>query len=161
MTKKLEFLRFLSFRFYPIRKIESSYISGSFHLLQNSTVDVTQELNLTKTELRQKPKPLWYGLRRKKITFPGFPSFPFCPISKIENSEVLGSFLLRQILTVVVTQELKLTKINWDKSYKFMIWFWKKKKKIPEVSKFSILRFLLFYFSKFSFILNFDDSDWI
>ena len=58
MTKKLEFLRFLSFRFYPIRKIESSYISGSFHLLQNSTVDVTQELNLTKTELRQKPKPL-------------------------------------------------------------------------------------------------------
>ena len=38
----------------------------------------------------------------KKWKFPRFPSFPFCPTPKIENSEISESVLLLQIFTVVV-----------------------------------------------------------
>ena len=37
-------------------------------------------------------------LEEKKREFPRFPSFRFCPIPKIENSEISESFLLLQIL---------------------------------------------------------------
>ena len=39
----------------------------------------------------------------EKRKFPRFPSFRFCPIPKIENSEISESFLLLQILIVAVT----------------------------------------------------------
>ena len=35
---------------------------------------------------------------RKKESFPRFPSFQFCPIPKIENLEILESFILLQLL---------------------------------------------------------------
>ena len=39
--------------------------------------------------------------------------FRFCPLAKIENSEISGSLLLLQILTVVVAQDFY--KMNQDK----------------------------------------------
>ena len=42
-------------------------------------------------------------MRKLGIIFSRFPSFQFYPIPKIENSEISESFLLLQILTVVVT----------------------------------------------------------
>ena len=39
-----------------------------------------------------------------------FPSFRFCPMSKIENSEISESFLLLQTFEVVVAQDSKITK---------------------------------------------------
>ena len=42
-------------------------------------------------------------LLEEKQEFPRFPSFRFCPITKIENSEISESFLLLQILKVAVT----------------------------------------------------------
>ena len=42
---------------------------------------------------------------RKIVKFPRFPSFLFCPILKIENLEVSESFLLLQILTLIVTKD--------------------------------------------------------
>ena len=47
------------------------------------------------------------GLRREKCQFPRFPSFRFCPIPKIENSEILESFLLLKFLLEYETQNLK------------------------------------------------------
>ena len=44
------------------------------------------------------------GLRREKGQFPRIPSFQFCPIPKIKNSE---SFLLLKFLVVCETQNLK------------------------------------------------------
>ena len=41
-------------------------------------------------------------LSEEKRKFPRFPSFRFCPVLKIENSEISESVLLLQILTVVV-----------------------------------------------------------
>ena len=46
------------------------------------------------------------GFKRKKKV----PSFLFSPIPKTESLEVLESFLLLQILTVVVCQELETKK---------------------------------------------------
>ena len=42
-------------------------------------------------------------LKKKKIKFLRFPSFRFCPKPKIKNSEISESFLLLQVLIVVVT----------------------------------------------------------
>ena len=54
-----------------------------------------------KNELRQKLKGQDMLLEQKR-KFLRFPSFRFCPIPKIENSEISESFLLLQISTVVV-----------------------------------------------------------
>ena len=54
-----------------------------------------------KNELRQKLKALkWIKKKKRKLT--RFPSFRFCCIPKIENSEILESVLLLQIMTEVV-----------------------------------------------------------
>ena len=42
-------------------------------------------------------------LEEKNRKFPRLPSFRFCPIPGIENSEIAESVLLLQILTVFVT----------------------------------------------------------
>ena len=55
-----------------------------------------------KNELRQKLKVIEW-IKKKKRKLPRFPSFRFCPILKIKNSEISKSILLFQILTVVVT----------------------------------------------------------
>ena len=47
---------------------------------------------------------------KKKKQFSRFPSSGFCPIPKIENSEISESFLLLQLLAVDETQNLKTEK---------------------------------------------------
>ena len=42
-------------------------------------------------------------IKKKKRKLPRYPNFSFYPIPKIENLEISKSFLLLQILTVVVT----------------------------------------------------------
>ena len=44
---------------------------------------------------------------KKKSQFLRFSSFRFCPIPKIENSEIWESFLLLKFLLVYETQNLK------------------------------------------------------
>ena len=46
--------------------------------------------------------PIWFKRKNKN-----FRDFWFCPIPKIENSEILEIFLLLQVLTVLVTEYLK------------------------------------------------------
>ena len=53
---------------------------------------------------------MWFN--KKKKQFPRFPSFRFCPIPKIENSEISESFLLLQFLVVYETQNLKTEKMT-------------------------------------------------
>ena len=47
------------------------------------------------------------GSVRKNNQFPRFPSFQFCPIPKIENSEISESFILLKFLVVYETQNRK------------------------------------------------------
>ena len=59
-----------------------------------------------------KTKRSRYGFKKKKKRkFPRFLSFRFCPIPKIENSEISDICLFFQIMTVVITQDSKMTKI--------------------------------------------------
>ena len=71
--KKCQFLRFSSFRFCPIPKIENLKISERFYLRCD--------------------------LIRKKCPFP---RFPFCPKLEIENLVTSESFRLVQIFIVSV-----------------------------------------------------------
>ena len=48
---------------------------------------------------------MWFS--KKKFQFPKIPSFRFCPIPKIENSEISETFLLLKFLVVYETQNLK------------------------------------------------------
>ena len=85
----------------------------------------------------------------KKIT--RFPSFRFCPRSKIKNLEILETVLLLQTLRVVVIQDSERTKMNWEKNLKVKICFSKKKKKI--------LRFLTFWFCSTPIFENLEISE--
>ena len=49
---------------------------------------------------------MWFN-KKKKYQFPRFPSFRFCPIPKIENSEISESFILLKFLVVHETQNRK------------------------------------------------------
>ena len=60
----------------------------------------TEDLK-TRKYLRKKTTTLQCGLIRKKYQFPRFPSFRFCPIPKIENSEILLSFILLQFFVSI------------------------------------------------------------
>ena len=64
-----------------------------------------------KNELRQKLKVIKW-MKKKKRKLLRFPSFRFSSILKIENSEILESVLLLQILTVVVIYDSETTKMN-------------------------------------------------
>ena len=76
--------------------------------------DCNSRFKSAKKKLRQKLKRFQYDLE-EKWKFSRFPSFRFYPILKIENSEITEIYLLLQILTVVVTQDLKTTK-NWTET---------------------------------------------
>ena len=76
--------------------------------------DFNSRFKSPKNKLRQKLKRFQYDLEGK-WKFSRFPSFRFYPILKIENSEITEIYLLLQILTVVVTQDLKTTK-NWTET---------------------------------------------
>ena len=114
-------------------------MSESFLLLQTLTLVVTQELKQKKwTET--KTKRLEYG-QEEKWTFPRFLSFRFCPIVKIENSEISEIYLLLQILTEIIPQDSKTTKI-WTEQKTERFWHdLKEKIKISKISKFLILSY--------------------
>ena len=97
---------------------------------------------------------------KKKCQFPRFPSFRFCPIPKIENSEILESFLLLKFLVVYETQNLKTDwKMTQNKKRYFYDVIWEEKMPIPKISEFSILPYTwnrkLGNLGKFSFTSNF------
>ena len=53
---------------------------------------------------------MWFN--KKKCHSPRFKSFRFCPIPKIESSEILESLLLFKCLVVYETQNLKTEKMT-------------------------------------------------
>ena len=63
------------------------------------TLIVLQDLKTPKKPIETKTKRLQYDLEQKG-KFSRFPSFRFCSIPKIENSEISENSLLIQILTV-------------------------------------------------------------
>ena len=63
----------------------------------------------------------------------------FCPIPKIENSEISEICLFLQILTVVIHQDLKSTKIWTERKIERFRYDLKEKIKMSGVSEFSIL----------------------
>ena len=77
---------------------------------------------------------LGFGLIRRKIQFPRFPSFLFCPTSKTENSEISESFILIKFLVIYKTQNQK-----HDLKEKLHNVVCEVKMSISDVSKFSIL----------------------
>ena len=93
MMKKLKFSRFPSFRFCYIPEIRNLEISECFLLLQFSVSQKTQDS-------KNKKMKVWFNKKKKK--FPCFPSFQFCPLPEIENSEISESFLLLQVLIVSI-----------------------------------------------------------
>ena len=58
-----------------------------------------------------------------KEHFPRFPSFRFCPIPKLENSEILESFLLLKFLVVHETQNLKTDWKMTQKKKRLTLWY--------------------------------------
>ena len=63
------------------------------------TLIVLQDLKTPKKPIETKTKRLQYDLEQKG-KFPRIPSFRFCSILKIENSEISENSILIQILTV-------------------------------------------------------------
>ena len=104
--KKHKFPRFPSFRFCPAPKIENSEISEISFTLNNDTDCNSRFKNAKKKSTETKTKKFQYDLEQR-AKFLRFPSFPFCPTPKMENSEISQISLLLQTLTVVVTQDLK------------------------------------------------------
>ena len=63
------------------------------------TLIAIQDLKTPKKSIEIKTKRFQYDLEQRG-EFPTFPSFRFCSIPKIENSEISKNSLLIQILTV-------------------------------------------------------------
>ena len=64
------------------------------------TLIIIQDLKIIKKKsIEAKTKRFQYDLEQKR-KFPRFPSFRFCSVPKIENSEISENSLLIQILTV-------------------------------------------------------------
>ena len=105
-----------------------------------------------------KTKRSRYGLRKKYI-YPRFPCFRFCPIPKIENSEISEICLFLQILTVVINQDLKTANIWPEQKTERFRYDLQENIKICEVSEFSILLYTqnrkLGNFGKFDFASTF------
>ena len=88
--------RVFDFALYPRSKIRKS---RKFRLPQIMTLIVIQDLKAPKKSIEAKIKRFQYDLEQKE-KFPRFPSFRFCSIPRIENSEISENSLLIQILTV-------------------------------------------------------------
>ena len=69
---------------------------------------------------------------------PRFPSFRFCPIPKIENSEISEICLFLQNLRVVITQDLKTTKIWTERKIERFRYELKEKIKISKIFDFDL-----------------------
>ena len=131
------FPKFRRFRFCPITKIENSVISEYFFFTskfeRSYNLDAKTTTNFMRQELKDQDM-FWL----KKWEFSRFLSSWFCPIPKIENSEISESALLLQILRFVLISDSETIKMNWHKNLKVKICFQKKKIKFP--------RFLSFQF---------------
>ena len=131
------FRNFGIFRFCPITKIENSVISVIFFFTskfgRSYNLDAKTTTNFKRQELKDQDI-FWL----KKWELPSFLSSWFCPIPKIEHSEILKSVLLLQILRLVLISDSETTKMNWHKNLKVKICFQKKNIKFP--------RFLSFQF---------------
>ena len=132
-NKNFQDFQVFDFALYP--KIENSEITESFLLLKFSVLHETQNL---KTDWKMTPPPrppappikkknvnfiMWF--EKKKCKFPRFPSFRLCLIPKIENSEILESFLLLKFLVVYETQNLK---TDWKMTQNLKSYLFEKKK---------------------------------
>ena len=85
LGQKEQFLKFLSFWFCPIPKNKKSKFLEISVLLKILEVVVAQDFK--KNELK-KWRRMCFGLRRKKLKLPMFPSFWFYSITKIKNSVI-------------------------------------------------------------------------
>ena len=83
-NKNFRDFRVFDFDLYPISKTQKS---RKFCLLRILTLIVTQDIKTPKKWAETKTKRSRYDLEKKR-KFPRFPSFQFCPILKIENSEI-------------------------------------------------------------------------
>ena len=97
---KKDILRKHNFPYTQNRKL-GNLGKCSFTLHFDSSCNL--RLRNDKNELRQKLKGQDMLLEKKKKKFPRFPCFQFCPIPKINNSEISESVIFLQILTVFVT----------------------------------------------------------
>ena len=92
--------------------------------------------------------------------FPTFPSFWFCPIHKIENSDISKKFLTSNF-EKNCNLHAKMTKNLMRQKLKYQDMFWLEKVKISEISGFSILPYTqnrkLENLGKCSFTSNFGD----
>ena len=95
-TKNFRDFRVFDFALYPRSKARKS---RKFRLPRIMTLIVIQDLKRPKKSFETKTKRFQYDLEQKE-KFPRFPSFGFCSIPKIKNSEILESSILIQILTV-------------------------------------------------------------
>ena len=73
--------------------------SWKFRLPWIMTLIIIQDLKIPKKSMETKTKRFQYDLEQKG-KFPRFPSFRFCSIPKIENSEISENSIVIQILTV-------------------------------------------------------------
>ena len=108
--------RFSSFRFCPIPKIQNSEILEISLLLQILTVAVTKVLKTTKKWTETKTESLQYGLRRKNEHFRDFRVLDFCPITKIENSEISEIFFTSNFHTGCNSRFKNNKKMKWGKN---------------------------------------------
>ena len=99
--KKENFRDFQVFTFvlHPKSKLENL---GKCSFTSNVDSCYNLRLRSKKNELRQKLKVTKW-IKKKKRKLPRFPSFRFCSIPKIENSEISESVPLLQIFTEIVT----------------------------------------------------------
>ena len=111
--KKKNFWDFRVFDFatHPRSKTRKSW---KLRLPRIMTLIAIQDLKTQKKSTETKTKRFQYDLEQKG-KFPRFSGFRFCPIPKIENSEISEISLLLQILTVVVDSLTFKKKMNWDK----------------------------------------------
>ena len=93
---------------------------------------------MTKIWTERKTERFRYDFKQTKKKFPRFPSFWFCPIPKIKNSEISEISFTSNYDTDCNSRFKNAKKINWDKIIKVPIWF-RTKRKISEIFEFSIL----------------------
>ena len=110
-NKNFRDFRVFDFALYPRSKTRKS---RKFRLPWIMTLIIIQDLKITKKSIETKTKRFQYDLEQKG-KFPRFPSFRFCSIPKIENSEI---------------SENSLSNFDSLKS-KDALWFKKRKLKLP------------------------------
>ena len=133
LRKKWKFLRFPSFRFFPIPK-KNSDISEICLFFQVLTVVITQDLKTTKIWTERKTERFRY-IKRKNKSFRDFRVFDFdlYPRSKTRKCR---KFCTPRILTLDVTQNLKTPKKWAETKTKRLGYDLEQKRKFPRFPSF-------------------------